>query len=170
LSVVIRPMIAADIDAVYALAQKTPEAPHWNRSAYEPCINGNQADSMRYVGWVADEAKQVAGFLVAKLVAGICEIESIAVAEDVRGRGIGAALMTAATSWAKSQGATRLELEVRASNATAIRLYERFGLRLEGLRARYYIDPEEDAVLMGKALDAVENFEEKRVASRPPEC
>jgi ribosomal-protein-alanine N-acetyltransferase len=41
-----------------------------------------------------------------------------------------------------------LHLEVRESNHTARRLYERLGFQIDGLRKKYYTDPIEDAVLM----------------------
>jgi len=41
-------------------------------------------------------------------------------------------------------------LEVRVSNATAIRLYERLGFRARGIRRSYYTDNREDALIMWK--------------------
>lgn len=163
-------MTAEDIDAILALEQAIQEAPHWSRASYELCVAMDATKTLRRAGFVANKDGAVLGFAIGKLVAEVCEIESIAVAGTLRGQGIGQTLMAAVMAWAVSRGATRLELEVRASNTSAIRLYERAGLRQEGLRARYYEDPEEDAVLMGKALDTVENFSEKRIASRPPGC
>jgi ribosomal protein S18 acetylase RimI-like enzyme len=49
-----------------------------------------------------------------------------------RGRGIGQRLMAATLAHARSKGLTRVELEVRADNASAIRLYERMGFAHEG--------------------------------------
>lgn len=171
MSWVVRPMTAEDIDSVLALEQSIPQAPHWSRASYELEAAGNHSsEGLQRVGFVAFGAECLLGFVIGKLVAGICEIESIAVAGSARGQGIGLALVSALTAWAKLQGAARVELEVRASNAAALRLYRRAGLRQEGLRKRYYDDPEEDAVLMGMGLDAVENFPEKRIASGLPEC
>jgi [ribosomal protein S18]-alanine N-acetyltransferase len=148
----IRPMTATDIDAVLALEQTTIEAPHWGRSAYELCLSEENTGHFQRIGFIANDGERFAGFVIAKLVAGICEIESVAVAEGVRGRGIGQALVSAVEDWAGAHAATRLELEVRASNTRAIRLYEHSGLRREGIRSGYYDDPKEDAVLMGKGL------------------
>jgi len=56
---------------------------------------------------------------------------------------------------ARRQGATRLWLEVRTSNARAQRLYERLGYRALGLRKGYYPAPagqREDAIVMGLDL------------------
>jgi ribosomal-protein-alanine acetyltransferase len=148
----IRRMAAADIDAVLALEEKTPEAPHWNRLEYERCLVASDPGSVVRAAFVADADGEVVGFSVGKLVAGVCELESMAVACEARGRGIGAALVTAVTDWARANGGDRIELEVRASNARAIRLYERSGLCREGLRTGYYHSPDEDAVLMGAPL------------------
>ena len=73
----------------------------------------------------------------------------MAVHADARRHGIGAALLRELLSWAAQNGAHHFSLEVRASNATAIALYRRSGLRLEGRRPRYYTHPEEDALLWG---------------------
>jgi ribosomal-protein-alanine N-acetyltransferase len=151
MSWVIRRMAAADIDAVLALEEKTPEAPHWKRLEYERCM-GSDSESVVRAAFVADADGEVVGFSVGKLVAGVCELESMAVDCEVRGQGIGAALVTAVTDLARTSGGDRIELEVRASNARAIRLYERAGLYREGLRTGYYHSPDEDAVLMGAAL------------------
>jgi ribosomal-protein-alanine N-acetyltransferase len=47
-----------------------------------------------------------------------------------------------------------MTLEVRPSNDTAIRLYERNGFKTEGRRKKYYENNGEDALIMWKVLDA----------------
>ena len=49
---------------------------------------------------------------------------------------------------ADERGVTTIHLEVRVSNETAVRLYERMGFTRDGIRKRYYTDPLEDALLM----------------------
>jgi diaminopimelate decarboxylase len=74
----------------------------------------------------------------------------IAVAADVRGRGIGTALMAEAVRWARSVGVEKVVLSVYPGNAAAIALYRRFGFIEEGRLARHsrksYGD--EDEILM----------------------
>jgi ribosomal protein S18 acetylase RimI-like enzyme len=53
-------------------------------------------------------------------------ILSIAVAEEVRGRGIAGKLLAGAMEYFKERGVFRVRLEVRPDNAAAIRLYERW--------------------------------------------
>ncbi|MGC1298525.1 MAG: ribosomal protein S18-alanine N-acetyltransferase [Alloacidobacterium sp.] len=149
---IIRRMAARDIDGVLALEQTFPEAPHWNRADYERCIAADETGPLLRAAFVAETEKRVLGFSAGKLVAGVCELESIVVAQENRGQGIGRALFAALADWAMDRGGARMELEVRASNSRAIKLYQHAGLRREGLRLAYYQSPEEDAVLMGKPL------------------
>ena len=67
-----------------------------------------------------------------------------------RGRGIGRRLAEAAIAAAWDVGMTRIELEVMASNAKAIRLYEQLGFVHEGVkrRARHLDGAWDDNVLM----------------------
>jgi [ribosomal protein S18]-alanine N-acetyltransferase len=152
MSWIIRRMVANDIDRVLVLEQTIPEAPHWNRAAYEHCAVPDEPSPLQRAGFVAEAEGRLLGFSAGKMIAGVCELESIAVSEENRGQGIGLALFEALTYWARTRGAVRVELEVRASNYRAIKLYEKIGLRREGLRAAYYQSPAEDAVLMGKLL------------------
>ena len=43
-------------------------------------------------------------------------------------------------------------LEVRPSNIAARALYNKFGFKTMGIRRNYYIDPVEDALIMGKYM------------------
>ena len=45
-------------------------------------------------------------------------------------------------------GRGRATLEVRASNQGAVRLYERFGFSVAGVRPSYYTNPVEDALVL----------------------
>jgi ribosomal-protein-alanine N-acetyltransferase len=82
-----------------------------------------------------------------------CELEFIFVPPQARGQGIGRVLMNTVSAWARDLGAEEVRLEVRASNARALRLYERCGFIVAGKRAGYYADPPEDAVLMRCRID-----------------
>ena len=57
------------------------------------------------------------------------EVAKMAVDTNAQGHGIGRRLMTAAISWARGQGATRLYLESNTRLTPALRLYESAGFR-----------------------------------------
>lgn len=146
----IRAMALQDLDEVLALECSTPEAPHWDRVIYQRLLA--DGSGVRHGAFVAIQEEGLAGFIVARQVLEVCEIESIVVAVDARREGLGSALLDTVSGWAAAGRAERLQLEVRAGNLRAIRFYERAALINEGLRRGYYRDPEEDAVLMGKSL------------------
>ena len=98
-----------------------------------------------------EEGGQVCGYGCLLGLFEDAEIANIAVDIPFRGKGYGGALLGAMLEKAKGLGASRALLEVRVSNATAIRLYEKFGFVKYGERKRYYEDGE-DAALMEKKL------------------
>ncbi|MBV8631043.1 MAG: GNAT family N-acetyltransferase [Silvibacterium sp.] len=148
----IRAMAPRDLDAVLKLTDETPEAPRWDRAVWEDIVASVDQRTAVRKGFIAANRLDLLGFAAAHLVAGVCELESIAVAKSARRTGIGSALLNAVAGWALARGARKLELEVRAANASAIAFYERAGLLNEGLRPGYYHDPQDDAALMGKSL------------------
>lgn len=74
-------------------------------------------------------------------------ISNVAVAPNARRRGIADALLDALAARTK-EALSFLTLEVRASNAPAIALYEKHGFSVVGRRKNYYEQPREDALLM----------------------
>jgi [ribosomal protein S18]-alanine N-acetyltransferase len=79
-------------------------------------------------------------------------IQTIAVAPAMQGRGIGTALLTTLIDEATSRGVAHLDLEVRADNEAAQRLYERHGFAKIAVRRGYYQPSGIDAVVMRKEL------------------
>jgi ribosomal-protein-alanine N-acetyltransferase len=75
-------------------------------------------------------------------------IQTIAVAESHQRKGIGEQLLTTLLAEADKRGCAHVDLEVRADNEAAIRLYERHGFARIGLRKRYYQPSGTDAVIM----------------------
>lgn len=74
-------------------------------------------------------------------------LEKIAVDPDYRRQGVAEAILSAFLRFGQVHLAF-LTLEVRASNAPAIALYEKLGFRQVGRRKNYYSDLHEDALLM----------------------
>jgi len=96
----------------------------------------------------------VAGFIVARLVAGELHINNVAVRPEFRRQGIAARLVAAVLSQGQSDGARMAFLEVRAGNVPAQGLYRRCGFQVTGRRRRYYRQPVEDALLMSVSLES----------------
>jgi ribosomal-protein-alanine N-acetyltransferase len=98
------------------------------------------------------ETGELTGYLICSRYDQVWHLMNIAVDPDVRRRGVASALL--AEMIARTGEGAPLTLEVRTSNASAIRLYERFGFRTAGTRRRYYSDTGEDAVIMWRESGA----------------
>ncbi len=88
----------------------------------------------------------LAGYLVCSRYADVWHLMNVAVAPELRRRGIATALMRRLFDEAGADA--RYTLEVRTSNDEAIAMYRRFGFRPAGRRRRYYHDNGEDALIM----------------------
>ena len=142
----IRRIEERDIDPILAIQAACPEIAQWTAWDYDRVARGEMA------GWVAEEEAEVAGFLVARRLSSELEILNFAVEFDSRRCGIGAALLREALQWAQTFQATQAILEVRASNLSALRFYERHKFEVVGRRTRYYTAPVEDALLLTAPL------------------
>ena len=149
----IRPMQIDDIPRVKQIADGLSHAPHWTVLAYEAALS--QESEPRRHALLAESSESeppgsqtIVGFIVARLVAGEAELESIAVAAEAQRRGTGGQLLGHLLAALRVLGVTRINLEVRASNDPALGLYLRCGFRETGRRVGYYADPAEDAVLL----------------------
>ena len=78
------------------------------------------------------------------------EVINVAVAKASQGKGIASRLMDALLDEGHARGVHRFFLEVRVSNDAAIRLYEKYGFKKQGIRKHFYILPDEDAYLMNR--------------------
>lgn len=147
----IRSMAMADLGPVMGLASQLAEAPHWPRPAYEAALQPSAQPAR--VALVAEApGERLMGFAVASLLSPESELESIAVAVEFQRRGVARALVAALIDALRAQGAAEVLLEVRASNHPAKALYRAVGFQERGRRVHYYVDPVEDAVLMGKKI------------------
>jgi ribosomal protein S18 acetylase RimI-like enzyme len=84
---------------------------------------------------------------------GAAELVSMWVRPSARGLGVGEALVEAAAAWAKARGFGVLSLWVTASNAPAVRLYERCGFSRTGESQPLPSDPAQPEIRMRRALD-----------------
>lgn len=97
---------------------------------------------------VAERDGQAVGYVGCQTVLDEGYITNVAVSPDARRQGIARALIAKLTDEARAAGLAFVTLEVRASNAPAIALYEGAGFGRVGVRKNFYTAPTEDAVLM----------------------
>jgi ribosomal-protein-alanine N-acetyltransferase len=133
-----------DLDGLLRVESESFSNP-WTREMYAWELQ-NRAVCHIYV--VRTEACRVVGFCAFWLVFDEIHINNVAVLPDYRTQGIGTQLMEHVLAEARRLGAKRATLEVRASNAAALRLYERLGFYVAATRRNYYTNPVEDALIL----------------------
>jgi N6-L-threonylcarbamoyladenine synthase len=84
------------------------------------------------------------------------DIQTIAVAEEARGRGLGRTIMLSLINEARKRGARETFLEVRADNPGAAHLYSSLGFTELGVRRGYYQPDNVDAIVMRLVIPPAE--------------
>jgi ribosomal-protein-alanine N-acetyltransferase len=143
----LRPASQADVAAIAAMERAVFSDP-WSAESIRETVG------MAWIFTAVAEGTDgaIVGYVFCREVAGESEILNIAVDPAGRRAGVGRVLLDAALTWAEGRGARETFLEVRASNAAAIALYERTGFRAVGRRPGYYQHPAEDAVLYRRSV------------------
>jgi len=142
-TIVVDRMTADDLIAVHVIERESFSTP-WPEHAYRQEIEQNKL--AHYI--VARYGAQIVGFAGIWLLVDEAHITTFATRIAWRRQGIGERLLVALLDLALDRGANEATLEVRPSNTPAIRLYEKFGFKVVGVRPRYYSDNNEDALIM----------------------
>jgi len=126
------PMRAADIDAVLVIEQRINEFP-WTR--------GNFVDSLvsDYSAWLLRHDEEILGYALLLLTLDEAQLLNIGIAQERQRAGLGSRFMDYLMDEARRHGATRMFLEVRASNVSGRALYRRYGFAQVGERRDYYL-------------------------------
>ena len=99
---------------------------------------------------VAVDGETVSGYVGSQTVLDETDMMNVAVHPDYRRQGIAEKLVLELVEVLKARESRCLTLEVRASNAPAISLYEKLDFKQIGLRKNYYRNPKEDALILRK--------------------
>lgn len=141
----LRAMTPADLDEVLAIETESFPTP-WTRDAFARELKSN----LFAVYLVCCCDGRIVGYGGMWLIIDEAHVTNIAVHPRHRRGGAGNLILGGLTAEAASRGATRMTLEVRPSNAAALKLYQAHGFVRAGLRHRYYSDTGEDAIIMWK--------------------
>ena len=148
----LRSMTLDDVAEVLALERTLFPADAWSEGIFRDEL----AQPDRYY-LVAEEADgTLVGYAGLRAVPPEGDVQTIAVAPERWGKGIGRALLTALLDKARRRGITAMFLEVRSDNPRARDLYQKFGFVEVGVRSGYYVGA--DAIIMRR----LEPIEEER--------
>ena len=140
-------MRADDLDAVLAIERASFSMP-WSRGAFLYEIQQNRVARCS----VMRAERQVVGYLCLWEIGHEIHITNLAVHTEWRRRGVARRLLALAMAEGAARGVTLAFLEVRPSNAQALKLYESLGFQVIGRRTGYYFDTGEDALVMEARL------------------
>ena len=98
------------------------------------------------------KAGRIAGYALVYTAADEAEIARIAVAKELQRQGVARAILQKLEETCAEKKITKLLVDVRESNTPARALYESAGIQEDGIRQRFYEDPQEDAILMSRDI------------------
>ena len=132
------------IDDVLAIEEASFTNP-WTRQMY---LSELENRGVSYCFLAKDANGHIVAFCSFWRVLDELHINSLAVIEAWRRRGLARHLLRHVFRESIASGARSATLEVRQSNRAARALYEGLGFRAEGARRDYYQDPREDALVL----------------------
>ena len=155
----LRRLALGDLLAIEEIERRSYPTP-WSRSMFagelaKPssiCLGAFEAEG---------EDGALVGYLIVSRYVDAWHVMNVAVAPEFRRRGIGRALLERLFEVTGGDSRRGYTLEVRVSNADAIRLYERLGFEARGIRRGYYTDNREDALIMWREPANAERGEQE---------
>lgn len=133
--VAIRPYEARDFGALYRLDQKCfLPGIAYSKWSLQYFLNLPQADCL-----VAEERKQIAGFILAEENPPLAHIITLDVAPEERRAGLGSALLTEIEKNFRHHGVRSVLLETAVDNESGFAFWQRHGYRTEAVLKRYYL-------------------------------
>ena len=145
-----------DLNAIEEIERSAYPTP-WSRSMFASEL---AKPSSLCLGAFDPATDRLIGYLIISRYVDAWHVMNVAVASDHRRRGVASELLAALFEQTQTDDRRGYTLEVRVSNAGAIKLYEELGFRPRGVRRGYYTDNREDALIMWKdpvVRDAVTN-------------
>jgi ribosomal-protein-alanine N-acetyltransferase len=149
----VSPMEVDDLDTIMPL-ERVAFADPWTRRMYFSDLTDNPLATYRVIraGDDADLPPILAwgGFW---LLVDEAHIATVASHPQYRGCGLGQWLVVSLMEQAQDRGARVATLEVRASNLSAQKLYDKLGFDVVGMRRKYYRDGEDGLIMTTPPLD-----------------
>ncbi len=144
----ITPMTLADIPQIEIIEKVSFPIP-WSREAFLDELFKNE-NAFYLVA--KNEAERVCGYVGVWFILDEGHITNVAVHPDFRRQKIATMLIRELIEKALAKKLSFLTLEVRASNQVAQKTYRNLGFEPLGFRKKYYLDNNEDALIMQKNL------------------
>lgn len=128
---IIRPMRYEDIASIVEIEQTAYYDP-WPASAFHDCI------WVEYPCYVLLRDGKIVAYIIWHYILDEGHLLNICVAPRYQQRGIATELLQFFINKMQEESIKKIFLEVRASNVSALHLYEKFGFKSVGIRKNYY--------------------------------
>ncbi len=151
MNVELRRLEQRDLGTVEEIERASYPTP-WSRSMFAAELRKPRSIAL---GEYLEEV-EIVGYAFVSRYVDAWHVMNVAVSPSYRRRGIASTLLGRLFEVTASDPRRGYTLEVRVSNAEAIRLYERLGFESRGIRRGYYTDNREDALIMWREPDTEE--------------
>lgn len=139
-------MDKADLPQILAIERQSFPSP-WTAGMFTRELESSH--SVCLTARINIEGKSIVGaYIIFWLVADEVHLHNLAVKKEFRRKGLAFGLMEVMKEIAGENAITAQTLEVRESNIEAIKLYQKCGFVVEGIRPLYYAETHEDALIM----------------------
>jgi len=139
----IKPFSARDVKDATELEMQCFSSP-WSEKGFQEAMLGG----LSYFVAARSQGGDFLGYAGMYSAADEGYIYNIAVCEKYRLMGIGSRLLENLLEYSKNLELRFLSLEVRVSNLSAVKFYEKLGFKNLGIRKNFYDFPKEDAFIM----------------------
>lgn len=148
--IITTPMIE-DLEKIHEIENECFATPWDKGSIYKDMFENNLA-----IYLVAKIDQELVGYGGMWHVVTEGHITNIAVSSNYRKNGVATKILEKLICIASEKNMIGLTLEVRENNKEATNLYKKFDFIEEGVRKDYYQNPVENAIIMWKYLDFIE--------------
>lgn len=138
--------VVQDLPRLVGLEECFPPGQRWSRDSWQ----GELAAANRHVV-VCRDGDGIEAAATFSLSDDVVDLHRIVTSPMARRRGLARQLMVAGREWSQASGAARMMLEVEATNAAALALYEAEGFHRIAERRDYY-GPGVHAVILERAI------------------
>ena len=142
----IEKMVLEDFEKIKENLQKEFDD-FWTPSILESELRN---ENSKYI--VVKDDEKIIGFAGIWISPIDVEITNIVTKKTERKKGIGTLLLEKLIEMARETGRDNISLEVNENNITAIKMYEKNGFKVIGIRKRYY-NGKDNAIIMTKYFD-----------------
>lgn len=152
---IVREMNVDDLDVVLKIEEDSYKSP-WSKAMFLNELTDNKYAFL----FVLEANGMIVGYYGFWAVDENAMITKVTIIKPLRGKGLGKILMEDLITRLNLLECDSVTLEVRVSNISAIKLYEKYGFEIIGKRTEYYQDGEDAHVMLKKLNEGANIYEE----------